>query len=84
MSEVPLGDPDLSLGEMMERWPETISVFMRRRMLCVGCLVSPFHTVVDACAEYGLDEESFVAELRSAAAGAIPRSAERGRADRGP
>jgi AGCS family alanine or glycine:cation symporter len=28
---------------------------MRHKMLCVGCLVNPFHTVIDACAEYGLD-----------------------------
>jgi len=36
-------------------------------MLCVGCLVSPFHTVMDACAEYGLDEEDFLTELMQAA-----------------
>jgi hypothetical protein len=36
-------------------------------MLCVGCLISPFHTVSDACAEYHLDEEAFVAELMQAA-----------------
>jgi hybrid cluster-associated redox disulfide protein len=35
-------------------------------MLCVGCLIAPFHTIVDACMEYGLDEEAFSAELRAA------------------
>ena len=60
-------DPDMPLADLMTRWPTTIPVFLRHRMLCVGCLISPFHTVVDACAEYGLDEDAFVAELLEAA-----------------
>lgn len=67
MRKMKLDDPDLPLSEMMSRWPQTIAVFNRHRMLCVGCLISPFHTIVDACAEYGLDEEVFVAELMEAA-----------------
>lgn len=59
-------DPDLPLADLMSIWPATIPVFMRHRMLCVGCLIAPFHTIVDACAEYGIDEEAFSAELRAA------------------
>jgi hybrid cluster-associated redox disulfide protein len=58
-----LDDPDLSLEELMALWPETIPVFLRHKMLCVGCLVNPFHTVIDACAEYGLEVDDFVGEL---------------------
>lgn len=58
-----LDDPDLSLEELMALWPETIPVFLRHKMLCVGCLVNPFHTVIDACAEYDLDVGDFVEEL---------------------
>ncbi|WP_298837804.1 DUF1858 domain-containing protein [uncultured Roseobacter sp.] len=60
-------DPDLSLADLMTRWPETIAVFNRHRMLCVGCLISPFHTIVDCCQEYDLDETAFLAELVHAA-----------------
>ncbi|GGD29763.1 DUF1858 domain-containing protein [Sinisalibacter lacisalsi] len=62
-----LDDPDLPLADLMTHWPATVPVFVRHRMLCVGCLISPFHTVTDACAEYHLDEELFLAELRIAA-----------------
>ena len=62
-----LDDPDLPLADLMTAWPQTIPVFVRYRMLCVGCLISPFHTVTDACAEYHLDEDDFLAELRQAA-----------------
>jgi hybrid cluster-associated redox disulfide protein len=59
-------DPDLPLSELMRRWPQTIPVFMSHRMLCVGCLVTPFHTVTDACAEYHVDEDDFIDELHKA------------------
>lgn len=61
-----LDDPDLPLEDLMARWPETIPVFIRHGMMCVGCLVGPFHTVLDACAEYGLDEAAFYRELEDA------------------
>ena len=67
MREMKLSDPNLALADVMTFWPETISVFLRHRMICVGCLISPFHTIVDACQEYGLDEKDFVSELYEAA-----------------
>ncbi|UWR47284.1 DUF1858 domain-containing protein [Phaeobacter inhibens] len=61
-----LDDPDLPLDVLMTIWPETVRVFMDHDMLCVGCLVSPFHSVSEACAEYHLDEEVFRAALADA------------------
>ncbi len=63
MREMKPDNPDMPLTDLMTRWPETVPVFMRHRMQCVGCLVSPFHTIVDACREYDLDPETFVSEL---------------------
>jgi len=64
-----IDDPDLPLSEVMRRWPQTIEVFLRHRMLCVGCMINPFHTIMDACLEYDLDAEVFLAELKSAIRG---------------
>ena len=61
-----LDNPVLSLDVVMAKWPQTIPVFLRHRMLFVGCMVSPFHTVEDACAEYGLDVDAFYVELFAA------------------
>ncbi len=66
MAAPKLDDPDLELDVLMHLWPETIAVFLSHHMLCVGCMVSPFHTVIDACQEYNLDEDAFRAELRQA------------------
>lgn len=58
-----LDNPDLTLVEMFDAWPATIPVFVHHRMLCVGCLISPFHTLANACDEYGLEQGAFMAEL---------------------
>ncbi|MBK5932605.1 hybrid cluster-associated redox disulfide protein [Rhodovulum imhoffii] len=67
MGHVRLDDPDLPLADLMAEWPQTIPVFMQRKLLCVGCPVSPFHTISDVCAAYCLDEEMFMTELMQAA-----------------
>lgn len=59
-------DLDMPLSVLMARWPATIPVFLRHKMLCVGCLVGPFHTVVDACHEHGVDQAMFIAALEQA------------------
>lgn len=64
-----LDNPDLPLRLAFERWPELAAVFRQRGMACFGCPIAPFHTVIDACAEYGLDETAFRTALQAAVAG---------------
>ena len=61
-----IDNPDMPLQVMFDRWPTTASVFLAHGMLCFGCPIAPFHTVFDACLEYGLDEMGFRRELRAA------------------
>jgi hybrid cluster-associated redox disulfide protein len=55
------------VGEVMTARPATIRVFLDFRMGCVGCPISAFHTVDDACKEHGVDRYEFLAALRVAA-----------------
>jgi hybrid cluster-associated redox disulfide protein len=59
-------DPSMSVDEIMRRWPATIRVFIRNRMLCIGCPIGVFHSVRDACEAHNLDEEYFSRELLAA------------------
>ncbi|MFO7920361.1 MAG: hypothetical protein R6U99_06010 [Nioella sp.] len=67
MTKPPIDDPKLPLADLITAWPETIPVFVRHRMLCVGCFVSSIHTVTDACIAYELDKDLFLRELMRAA-----------------
>ncbi len=59
-------DPDMPVDEIMRRWPATIRVMIRHRMLCIGCPIGIFHTVADAAAAHAIDEASLATELLAA------------------
>lgn len=63
---MPINFDDI-VGEVMTARPATIRVFLDFRMGCVGCPISAFHTVDDACKEHGVDRGEFLAALRAAA-----------------
>jgi len=58
---------DLIIANVLDRWPETIDVFIERRMSCPGCYLSRFDTLEDAAETYGLAEDAFLEELNRAA-----------------
>ncbi len=61
--------PPTSLKELVSRHPETIPVFLRHRMACVGCFMSGFDTLEEAVANYALSWEAFTVELQAAIEG---------------
>ena len=40
---------------VMERHPQTIPVFARHGMQCVGCYIAPFHTITDCAREHAMN-----------------------------
>jgi hybrid cluster-associated redox disulfide protein len=48
---------------IMRMWPETIRLFLARRMACVGCPVGRLHTLKEACAEHGVDLDPLLREI---------------------
>jgi hybrid cluster-associated redox disulfide protein len=73
-------EPGLLVSEILARWPQTIPVFVKYRMNCVGCEMSIFEALGDAARIYGLDSEQFCSELRQAAnhsASPGPKNSER-------
>jgi len=55
------------VDEVMRRRPQTIGVFLKHKMHCVGCPIACFHTVGDACREHCVDEAVFLADLSASA-----------------
>jgi hybrid cluster-associated redox disulfide protein len=58
---------DMTIDEIMRRWPTTIRVVIRNGMLCVGCPIAPFHTLAEAAREHKLDEVALRQALEAAA-----------------
>jgi hybrid cluster-associated redox disulfide protein len=55
---------DLTVAEVMDRWPQTIPIFFRYRMACVGCPIAPFETLAEVATIFSLDLDGFVNELQ--------------------
>jgi len=54
---------DSLVQDVVQDCPQTISVFARRGLRCVGCYISPFHTIADVSREYGLALDPLLDEL---------------------
>lgn len=60
---------DLPLTDLFRRWPAALGPFLARGMLCVGCPITPFHTLADACRDYRLDQAAFEKDVVQAIIG---------------
>jgi hybrid cluster-associated redox disulfide protein len=68
----PMPDPfagpigvDMPVAEVMRRWPESVAVFLGRRMACPGCPMAPFMTLAEAARSYAIDAEDLIGDLRA-------------------
>jgi hybrid cluster-associated redox disulfide protein len=52
--------------EIVEAHPQTILVFARHGLNCVGCYIAPFHTVADSAREHHLCVEPLLGDLNRA------------------
>jgi hybrid cluster-associated redox disulfide protein len=57
---------DLIIEEVLARWPETVPVFVRYRLACVGCAMAPFDCLADAAAIYDVPLDRFMHDLQQA------------------
>lgn len=49
--------------DVVERHPETIVIFNRHGLQCVGCYISPFHTIADSAREYSMALDRLLRDL---------------------
>jgi hybrid cluster-associated redox disulfide protein len=55
----------LSVLEVLNRWPASAQLFIRRRMACVGCAFSRFDRVGEALEVHALNPGEFLEGLRA-------------------
>ena len=63
---------DWRVSEVIERCPQSVSVFMRLGMACVGCPMASFETLDEAADAYGLNPTRLLHEFHT-----IPRPGEK-------
>jgi len=54
---------DMSIGEIVDQYPETVPVFMSHGLGCIGCAIAQFETLEEGAMAHGIDVEVLVRDL---------------------
>jgi hybrid cluster-associated redox disulfide protein len=57
---------DMTIREVIEKYPETATVFSKYNIGCIGCLAASFERVKDIAGVHGTDVKSFLKDLNEA------------------
>ncbi len=55
-----------TVADVLADFPAAAAAFVKRRLDCVGCDMAAFETIGDVAANYRLDPDQLLAEIRSA------------------
>lgn len=54
---------ETTIEEVVKQYPETMMVFMKHGLHCVGCHVSEFESIEEGAMAHGIDVDMLVADL---------------------
>jgi hybrid cluster-associated redox disulfide protein len=57
---------DMNIREVIDKYPQTVSVFAKYNMGCIGCIAASFESLKDIAAVHGTDVKAFVKDLNDA------------------
>ena len=57
---------EMKIEEILQKHPETLSVFLKHGFHCLGCAAASFENLADGAAAHGINVEKIVEELNKA------------------
>ena len=58
-------DIQLTVDNVLQRWPQAFSVFMKHKTKCPGCFMQQFCTLIDVAETYQLSAENLIDEIKN-------------------
>jgi len=58
---------DLTVDEVLQRWPKAFSVFIKNKTKCPGCFLQHFCTLKDVAETYQISSEGLINEITGVA-----------------
>ena len=58
---------EMSIIDIVEKYPQTVEVFQNYGMGCIGCMASRFENVEQGALAHGIDIDSLIKDLNNAA-----------------
>lgn len=60
---------DMSIIDVVEKYPKAMEVFMSYGMGCLGCVAARFENIEQGAMAHGIDVDELIADLNKAVAG---------------
>jgi|APFre7841882654_1041346.scaffolds.fasta_scaffold05966_5 hybrid cluster-associated redox disulfide protein len=57
---------DMTIKDVIDKYPQTAMVFMKYNVGCIGCLAASFEKVSDIAKIHGIDTTALVKDLNAA------------------
>jgi len=61
---------EMSIAEVVQKYPQTIEVFLRHGLMCFGCAIARFENIEQGAMAHGIDVPALVTDLNAA----VPQS----------
>jgi hybrid cluster-associated redox disulfide protein len=59
---------EMPIGDVVRAHPETIEVFSKHGLHCIGCAVAAFESIAEGASVHGIDIEALITDLNTAIA----------------
>jgi hybrid cluster-associated redox disulfide protein len=56
----------MSIGEVVQTYPQTIEVFLKHGLMCFGCAIARFENVEQGAVAHGINVEALMKDLNAA------------------
>jgi hybrid cluster-associated redox disulfide protein len=57
---------EMSIGEVVQKYPQTIEVFLRHGLMCFGCAIARFENIEQGAVAHGIAVEPLMKDLNAA------------------
>jgi hybrid cluster-associated redox disulfide protein len=57
---------EMNISEVVEQYPQTVQVFLRHGLMCVGCAIARFESVEQGAIAHGINVEALIKDLNAA------------------
>ena len=62
---------DMSIADVVQKYPQTIEVFLRHGLMCFGCAIARFENIEQGAQAHGINVPALVTDLNAA----VPQAA---------
>jgi len=56
----------MPIGEVVQKYPQTIEVFLRHGLMCFGCAIARFENIEQGATAHGINVEALITDLNAA------------------